>query len=101
MHKVLQDGSSESPTKPKGRPRKDAIGTSTTYNADTTSHDVEPRDPDGDSLSNHTIHVEENSFDGSNHSFASVDSNRKCITSERFDNNSRDDVTVTAHTFPE
>ena len=41
FHQVLKEGSTASPTKPKGRPRNDAYTTSSTScTADSTSHEV-------------------------------------------------------------
>jgi len=40
----MQDGGSESPTKPKGRPKKDTCSASSTCSADTTCQDLGTND---------------------------------------------------------
>lgn len=57
----MQGGCTESPTKPKGRPRKDGFSTSATCSADTTCQELESHDQDSEGEDgDETLLVKEN-----------------------------------------
>ena len=96
---MLQGGCTESPTKPKGRPRKDAFNTSATCTADTTCHEPESHIQDGDSLSSDSIHVDDVSFDTGDDSLTTSDSRNSTMRVGSYDVNK--DVTNTHNVYPE